>query len=88
MEMPGVSKENVDVKLEKNILAVEGTICPESYENMKPLYSEYNIGNFFRQFELSNEIDQEKIEAKISDGVLTLVLPKVPEKQPKMIQVS
>lgn len=88
MDVPGVARENVNVKLEKNVLVVEGLIQPEGYENMKPLYTEYNIGNFFRQFELSNEIDQEKIEAKIDEGVLTLVLPKAPEHQPKSIQVN
>lgn len=88
MDMPGVDKENVNVKLEKNVLEVEGTIQSDIYKDLKPIYSEYNIGNFHRQFELSNVVDQGKIEAKIDNGVLTLVLPKVPEKQPKLIQVN
>lgn len=88
MDMPGVSKECVQVKLEKNMLEVSGAIDSKAYSDMKPLYSEYNVGNFLRRFELSNEIDQEKIEANIDAGVLTLVLPKVPEKQPHMITVN
>lgn len=88
MDMPGVDKENVRVKLEKNVLEVEGKIHSEPYDDLKPIYTEYNIGHFQRQFELSNVIDQEKIEAKIDNGVLTLILAKVPEQKPKLIEVS
>lgn len=88
IDMPGVAKEHVELKLEKNILAVKGVIDSQYYENTKPLYSEYKVNDFFRQFELSNEIDQEKIKANVKDGVLTVILPKIPEKPPKMIQVN
>ena len=88
MDMPGVDKENVRVKLEKNVLEVEGKIHSEPYDDLKPIYTEYNMGHFQRQFELSNVIDQEKIEAKIDNGVLTLILAKVPEQKPKLIEVS
>lgn len=88
MDMPGVDKENVNVKLEKNVLGIEGKIYPDTYNDLNPVYTEYNIGHFQRQFELSNDIDQEKIEAKIDNGVLTLILPKVPEQKPKLIQVN
>jgi HSP20 family protein len=88
MDMPGVDREKVNIKLEKNILAIDGQIDSSRYGDLKPLYSEYNIGNFTRRFELSNEIDQSKIEARINDGVLLLTLPKVPAKQPTAIQVN
>jgi HSP20 family protein len=88
MDMPGVEKDQVNVKLEKNVLVIDGEISSNPYADLKPLYTEYNIGNFTRRFELSNEIDQSKIGAAIDDGVLMLTLPKVPEKQPRMIQVN
>jgi HSP20 family protein len=86
--MPGVNKDQIKVKLEKNILEISGQINTAEYSDYRPIYSEYNLGNYTRSFELSNEIDQSSIEATIEDGVLRLVLPKVPEKQPKQIQVS
>lgn len=88
MDMPGVGKDKIAIKLEKNILKIDGTIETESYSKLKPLYSEYNIGNYSRQFELSSKIDQEKIEARMEDGVLSLVLPKVAEAQPRTIQIN
>ena len=88
MDMPGVGKEKLNVKIEKNVLGVDGEIDSTPYSNLKPLYTEYNIGHFSRRFELSNEIDQNGIKASMNDGVLLLTLPKVPEKQPKMIAVN
>ena len=88
MDMPGVNKDQIRVKLEKNILEISGQINTAEYSDYKPIYTEYNLGNYTRSFELSNEIDQSSIEATIEDGVLKLILPKVPEKQPKRIQVS
>ena len=88
MDMPGVDRKLVDIKLEKNVLAIEGQIDSEPYGGLKPIYSEYNVGHFKRRFELSNKIDQSKIEARMNDGVLLLTLPKVPEQQPTAIQVN
>ena len=88
MDMPGVGKDNINVKLEKNVIRIEGAVDSKPYSDLKPLYSEYNIGNYSRQFELSNKIDQSKIEAKMEDGVLSLVLPKIPEMQPRSIQIN
>lgn len=88
MDMPGVDKGKLTVKLEKSVLKIDGEIDMSHFASLKPLYTEYNVGNFTRKFELSNKIDQEKIEAKVEDGVLTLVLPKVPEMQPRSIQVN
>lgn len=87
MEMPGVSKENIDIKLEKRQLSVQGQIDFDNYENFKPVYTEYNVGHFSRSFTLSSEIDTDSINASVADGVLTLVLPKAKETQLRNIQV-
>lgn len=88
MDMPGVKKEDLKINLEKNVLEVEGKIGSDLYEGLKPLYSEYNVGHFSRKFSISNTIDQQAIEASVLDGVLKLVLPKVPEAQPRQIAVQ
>ena len=88
MDMPGVEKDQINVKLEKNVLVIDGQINSNPYADLKALYTEYNIGHFTRRFELSNEIDQARIGATVDEGVLKLTLPKVPEKQPRLIQVN
>ena len=88
MDMPGVDKSNLTIKLEKNVLEIDGKIDSGFYEGLKPLYSEYNLGHFIRKFQISNEIDQSKIEANIENGVLFLNLPKVPEERPRLITVT
>ena len=88
MEMPGVSKEALDIHLTDRVLTVEGRIDFAKYEQMQPIYTEYNIGNFSRTFSLSNSIDQQKIRAEMQDGVLTLTLPKAEEAKPRKIAVT
>lgn len=88
MEMPGVERSDVSIDVEKNILSVEGRVQFSKYDNLKPVYTEYNIGHFSRSFALSNEIDQHAIAAKVDDGVLTLTLPKVKEAAARRIEVQ
>ncbi len=88
MEMPGVSKQNIDIKLEKRQLSVQGHINFDNYEDFKPVYTEYNVGHFSRNFTLSSEIDTDNIKASVADGVLTLVLSKAKETQLRKIQVN
>jgi len=78
MDLPGVKKEDVSVKLENNILDIEGRIDYQPYEKLNPVYAEYNIGNFARKFTVSHAVDTRNINAGIRDGVLTLTLLKAP----------
>lgn len=87
MEVPGVSKSDIDIKLEKGVLTVTGTIDSRKYEGLKPIYSEYNVGNFVRSFTLPTKIDSEGIEASVADGVLTIRLPKAKEAIAKKIAI-
>jgi HSP20 family protein len=88
MEMPGVEKKDIDVALENGVLRVSGRIDFTKYEDMEPVYTEYNIGHYTRSFTLSNKIDQDKISAQVDDGVLTLTLPKAQEAQPRRISIG
>lgn len=88
LEMPGVDKGNVEVRVEEGILHVQGKLDLTKYQGLQPLYTEYNIGNYSRSFRLSNAIDQDKIGAELKDGVLSLTLPKAEKAKPRTINVS
>jgi len=88
MDVPGVKKDNIHIKLENNNLEVDALIDFYPYEKLTPVYTEYNVGHFTRRFTVSNTIDTAKIVANLVDGVLTLTLPKAPEVQPRKIEVE
>jgi HSP20 family protein len=88
MEMPGVDRSNVDVSVENDILTVEGRVNFSKYEGLQPLYTEYNVGHYVRSFQLSSKIEQEGISAQLSDGVMTLVLPKAEKAKARRISVA
>ena len=88
LEMPGVDKSNVDISVEDGVLTIQGRLDFSKYEGMQPVYTEYNIGHYRRSFSLSNKIDQNKIGADLTDGVLTLVLPKAEEAKPRRITIG
>jgi HSP20 family molecular chaperone IbpA len=87
-DMPGVSKESVDIVLEKGVLTLNGYVDPEVPEGYSLAHAEYQVGDFVRSFSLSNEINQDAIEATLKDGVLRVTLSKVTEAQTKKIAVK
>lgn len=86
-DMPGVSEKDVDVTLKNGILTIAGVVSTASYEELAPLYTEYNIGNYLRQFTLNEEIDEARIEARMRNGVLEVELPKREQAKPRRIAV-
>jgi HSP20 family molecular chaperone IbpA len=88
MEVPGVDRKDIDIRLEDDVLRVEARIDTAKYEGMEPLYTEYNVGHFARAFTLSHRIDQQQIGAALSDGVLTLTLKKLQQAQQRRIEIG
>jgi HSP20 family molecular chaperone IbpA len=88
LEMPGVDKSNVDISVDAGILTIEGRLDFSKYQDMQPVYTEYNIGHYRRSFSLSSKIDQNKIGAEMADGVLTITLAKAEEAKPRRISVG
>jgi HSP20 family protein len=87
-DVPGVRNEDVEIGLEDDVLTINGRVSLEQYDGLRPVYSEFNVGNFFRRFTLGETIDQGKIEADMKDGVLTVTLPKKEKALPRKIEVT
>lgn len=85
-DLPGVGKQGVEVRVDNNVLTIQG--APEEEYKATPLYEEYGLLPFFRQFELNEAIDQDKIRADLKNGVLRLELPKAEKAKPKNIEVK
>lgn len=88
MDMPGVQKDNLEISLEKNLLTVSGFVSYEPPEGYSLAIAEYNVGDYERSFRISNQIDQDKIEAQYHNGVLRLTLPKAEEAKKRKIEVK
>jgi HSP20 family molecular chaperone IbpA len=85
-DLPGVAPGDLTVRLEDNILTIQARA--QHAITAEPIYREFELINFFRQFELSDQVDQEKITARLNHGVLTLELPKAEKAKPRQIAVQ
>lgn len=87
-DMPGVTAEKLNVNLHDNVLTIDGEAEKLEGKGEVEIFREFETGRYFRQFTLSHDIDQSKIEAELKDGVLKLILPKVETKVPRKIEVK
>jgi HSP20 family molecular chaperone IbpA len=87
-DIPGVKSEKLNIDLRDNILTMTGDIEPVEASDEEDVLIEYETGRFYRQFTLSEVIDQNKIDAKLGDGVLRLTLPKVEKATPRKIAIK
>ena len=86
--MPGVSKENVKVKLEDGSLVMMGRIDYKEATNRKYVLQENDIGNYYRKFNVADSIDSSRIDAKFESGQLVVTLPKHERIKPKTIEIN
>lgn len=87
-DIPGVKPDDLTIDLKDNVLTLSCEVNNHESEAEKSIYSEYQTGSYYRQFSISELIDQSKIEAKVTDGVLRLALPKVEKAAPRRITVQ
>jgi HSP20 family protein len=87
LDMPGVAKERLNIQTDKNSLTIDGEVQIAMAEGMEALYAEVHSTHYRRSFTLSGELESDKAEANLKDGVLTLRIPKRAELRPRRIDV-
>lgn len=86
-DVPGSSNEKIHLDLNDNALDLTAAVTPVD-EQWKPIYLEYEVGGYERQFRVGQIVDVTKIAAHVKDGVLTVTLPKVEKALPRKIEVT
>src|SRR5205085_4294212 len=84
-DLPGVDKDTLELEVKNDLLTIVGKT--RHAIPGEPKYKEFELANFFRQFQLADTVDTEKIAAEFKQGVLTLRLPKAEEAKPRRIEV-
>ena len=85
-DLPGVDKNDVGIRVEDSILTIKGRASYTAPAEM--IRQEFSIQGYYRQFQLSDEVDQDKISAECKNGVLTVTLPKAEKSKPRQIRVK
>ncbi|HEY6824650.1 MAG TPA: Hsp20/alpha crystallin family protein [Steroidobacteraceae bacterium] len=87
-EMPGVSKNKLNVQADRNALLIEGEMEVDLPAGMAALYADLHTTRYRRSFVLSGELETERIEASLKDGLLTVRIPKRLEFRTRKIRVN
>ncbi len=87
-EVPGIAKEDLNVKIQGNYLEISGSRSTDVPEGYKTHRAERSSNSFSRSFTLPNEVDSDKVKALLKDGVLYLTLPKSEAAKPKQISIA
>lgn len=87
-DLPGVSPESLQLQVQDNKLTLFGRVITSIPDEAQALHQEYREGDFLRSFILSGEIDHERVTATLNHGVLKVELPRLPESEPRRIQVN
>jgi HSP20 family molecular chaperone IbpA len=86
-DMPGVSRDRLEVHIDNDTLSIEGRADIAMPEGMEALYADIRSTHYHRSFSLSRELDGDKVDASLKNGVLTLRIPKREQYQPRKIEV-
>jgi len=86
-DLPGTRGDSIDINFEDGVLTIQGQVEPRYHPDQQFLLVEYGLGDFYRTFRVSEQIDSSRIHAQYADGVLTVHLPKVEAAKPRKIEV-
>jgi len=87
VDMPGVQSDDVEIDLNNDVITIVGKVATSS-DDSRELLTEYCTGNYFRSFRITEVVDQSKISAAMSDGVIKLTLPKADRAVPRKIAIQ
>ena len=88
IDLPGVAKDGLDINIDQNVLSVEGEINLDTPDDLQPTYMDIRANMFSRQFTLSSELDINKVDANLKNGVLILSIPRSEQHKPRKIEVK
>lgn len=86
-DLPGVPRENLNVRVESETLTIEGEIALPNASGIEVTHAEVQLPRYRRAFTLGNELDSEKVDAEFRQGVLKLRIPKAEHAMPRKIEV-
>ena len=86
-DLPGVSNDKLNIHVDKDTLLIEGEVNISMPENLEASYADVRATHYRRSFTLSPELEIEKIDASMKDGVLSLHIPKREQFKPRKIEV-
>lgn len=87
-DLPGVTLESLELQVQDNKLTLYGKVKPDLPTDARLIHQEYSLGHFLRSFILSDEVDHDRIAARLNQGVLEVVLPQLRKSEPRRIQVT
>jgi HSP20 family molecular chaperone IbpA len=87
-DLPGVSSDRLELQVQDNKLTLFGRVADPAPPEARLIHQEYRVGDYLRSFILSEDVDHERINAKLVNGVLEVVLPRTQQTEPRRIQVK
>jgi len=87
-DLPGVTLESLELQVQDNKLTLFGRVAPDLPPDARLIHQEYAVGHFLRSFILSDQVDHDRISARLNQGVLEVILPQLKKSEPRRIQVT
>ncbi|HWL08773.1 MAG TPA: Hsp20/alpha crystallin family protein [Planctomicrobium sp.] len=87
-DLPGVAADGLELQVQDNRLTLFGRVTLPIPDGAELVHAEYHPGDFFRSFILSDDVDHDRISAKLTNGVLEVLLPRLPRSEPRRISIQ